>query len=54
MWKVAEALELPRWTLFRDVNTQEVYYYNYYTNETAMRLIKRNNYESGFVFALSQ
>ena len=24
------------------------------TNETAMRLIKRNNYESGFVYALSQ
>ena len=24
------------------------------TNETAMRLIKRNNYENGFVYALSQ
>ena len=34
---IAEALELPKWMLFRDVNTQEVYYYNYYTNETAMR-----------------
>ena len=34
--KVAEILGLPKWMHFKDTNTGEVYYHNYYTNETAI------------------
>ena len=37
LWSnMAQALKLPRWVDFRDENTDEKYYYNYYTNEVYM------------------
>ena len=34
--KVAEAKSLQEWMEFKDINTDDIYYHNYYTNETVM------------------